>query len=472
MSTQAEIAWNWGYPPSLVVGYSALVHGHGGSAMGGIGVAMSGGGHRAAMFGLGALLYLADAEKNREVTSISSVSGGSITNGYVALKTDYSALDGQGFDAAIRPFAQQIAQRGTVGAVWTTWAYLAMLILWLGGTAALWWLPLRWGIRLLLFLVALLLWAKLAEQRGRICGRAFAKTVYRTAGKPPRLNQVHTRIDHVLCATDLHAGEHVYLSGAFVCAYRFGWGGPAELPLHTAVQCSAALPGAFPIRWLPTAPHRFIKGAQQDSVMALVDGGVYDNMADQWGADVPDRKVRWDPEAQGLHEPGVLVVVNASGGMGWGGVSSLRLPLLGEILGMLRDKDVLYDNTTSLRRKGLVGRFDRAELEGRGLRGALVHIPQSPFEVPRRFENSTQWPARRERAKAALAWLAGEDEQGWRKQVEASRAVKTSLTKLGTERSAHLLRHAYLLAATNLHVILGYPLVPKPPLQRFIDLVS
>ena len=39
-------------------------------------VALSGGGHRAALFGLGVLMYLADAGKNRQVGSIVSVSGG------------------------------------------------------------------------------------------------------------------------------------------------------------------------------------------------------------------------------------------------------------------------------------------------------------------------------------------------------------------------------------------------------------
>jgi hypothetical protein len=215
--------------------------------MAGIGVAMSGGGHRAAIFGLGTLLYLADAEKNREVTSVASVSGGSLTNGFVALKADYAALDGAGFEAAVKPYARQIAQRGTVGAVWTTWVFILLLVLVLAAAAALWWLPLHWALRLLLFLLALLLWAKLAEQRGRICGWAFAKTIYDTGGKPPRLDQIHTGIDHVLCATDLHAGEHVYFSGAFVCAYRFGWGGAPPTCLCTPRSsvprpCPARLP--------------------------------------------------------------------------------------------------------------------------------------------------------------------------------------------------------------------------------------
>jgi hypothetical protein len=39
-----------------------------------IAVALSGGGHRAALFGLGALLYLIDAGKGPEIGCVSSVS--------------------------------------------------------------------------------------------------------------------------------------------------------------------------------------------------------------------------------------------------------------------------------------------------------------------------------------------------------------------------------------------------------------
>jgi hypothetical protein len=417
-------------------------------------------------------MYLADAEKSREVVSIASVSGGSMTNGYVAVRTDYADSNGEAFQKVAAPLARQIAQRGTVMAVWTTWAYLALLAIGLVGVVLVWLLDLQWVFRLLVIVLALLVWAKLAEQRGRICGLAFAKTLYLVQGRPARLRDIHARVDHVLCATDLHAGEHVYFSGRFVCSYQFGWGQPAELPLHTAVQCSAALPGVFPVRWLRTGPHGFTKGNQADTVMALVDGGVYDNMADQWGSDITERKTRWGELAAGLQEPEELVVVNASGGMGWAGVGSLRLPLLGEILSLLRDKDVLYDNSTSLRRKGLVGRFDRAELQGKGLRGALVHIPQSPFEVPRRFERSVDWPERSRRAIEVLHALEGESETEWEALTRASRGVKTSLSRLGPERTATVLRHGYLLAMANCHVILGYPLVAVPPTGRFLGMVT
>jgi hypothetical protein len=450
-------------------------------AMAKIGIAISGGGHRASLFGLGALLYLADAGKSADVTSIASVSGGSLTNAYVARNTNYAATSGPVFWEVMKPFARQIAQKGTVWTWWVTKAYVGLLALVLAGTIAIWWLPWPWALRLVAFLVALILWAALAAQRGRVCGRAFAATLYvkpspagdGTGGSsPPGLAEGHKEINHVLCATDLHAGEHVYFSPAFVCAYRFGWGTPGNLGLHTAVQCSAALPGVFPVRRLRTARHNFTGGTDSDSTMALVDGGVYDNMADQWGQGVSARKTRWPAAAGALHEPEELIVVNSSAGLGWGKLGRLRVPLLGELLALLRDKDVLYDNSTSLRRAGLVGRFDLAELQQSGLRGALVSIPQSPFKIAQYFVGSTDWPNRAIRAQAVLGAFANEDETAWAAAAKVNQGVKTSLSKLGTDTSARLIRHGYLLAMANLHVILAYPLAPVPPLSKFVELVS
>jgi hypothetical protein len=57
--------------------------------MASIAVALAGGGYRAALFGLGVLLYRVDAAKNREIPSISSVSGGSLTNALVGQMRGY-----------------------------------------------------------------------------------------------------------------------------------------------------------------------------------------------------------------------------------------------------------------------------------------------------------------------------------------------------------------------------------------------
>src|ERR671935_3345611 len=79
-----------------------------------IGVALSGGGHRAALFCAGALMYLSDAGKGREITSIASVSGGSLANGVVAQSVEVATAAPTEFDEGIRPLVRCIAQQGTV----------------------------------------------------------------------------------------------------------------------------------------------------------------------------------------------------------------------------------------------------------------------------------------------------------------------------------------------------------------------
>src|SRR6266542_2599750 len=92
-----------------------------------IGVSLSGGGHRASLFGLGALLYLVDAGKNREVTSIASVSGGSLTNAFVAQTMDFRQVTPEQFEEAMKPFATQLARKGTFQGRYLTPRYLLLL---------------------------------------------------------------------------------------------------------------------------------------------------------------------------------------------------------------------------------------------------------------------------------------------------------------------------------------------------------
>ena len=77
-----------------------------------IGVAVSGGGHRATAWGLGALLALTDMDVNGQVVSISSVSGGSIANGMAARAGAFDATDTAAFEAAIRPGVRNMATDG------------------------------------------------------------------------------------------------------------------------------------------------------------------------------------------------------------------------------------------------------------------------------------------------------------------------------------------------------------------------
>ena len=446
--------------------------------MPGISVSLSGGGHRAALFGLGALIYLADAGKNHEVTSIASVSGGSLTNAHLAQSLDYAAASADEVEGWARVPAKRFATQGTLLAARITWIYLVSLFVLTGAVVAgVWFLPIPIWALILVFVTGFAFVGWVAQLRGAVCGRAFAATLFTPPAqrRPTRLREIHGEIDHVICSTELHAGEHVYFSGRFVCAYRFGYGQPGDLPLHVAVQASASFPGGFPARWLRTSRHHF-ENAQDPAAakaryLVLVDGGVYDNMGDQWAQGIGARKRRWGALAAALHEPDELIVVNASGGLGFGSVAGLRIPWIGELLTLLRDKSVLYDDGTSVRREALIARFQLAELRHSGLRGTLVHIPQTPYVVPKAFEHDTTDPARAARARAVLAAL-GDHEDEWKATADANSKVGTILWNIGTEASARLLRHAYVLAMVNLHVILDYPLLPMPDPERFEALIS
>ncbi len=347
-------------------------------------------------------------------------------------------------------------------------------------------MPLAAFVRFLLVFAALMLWVSLVfGLRGRVCAHAFRTILFSPGGSVTRLSQMKGELDQVICATELQSGEQFYFSRSFIYGYRFGRGDPGDLPLHTAVQASACLPGAFPPRWLPTGGHGFAyqsaecpKDADRlpriPAHLVLTDGGVYDNMADQWAQGFSDRVRGWPALKNEHYEPEELIVVNASAGLEMRPMRRAWIPAFGELAALWKDKDVLYDQTTAIRRQGLVGRFDRAELQGRGMRGALVHIPQTPFDVPKAFIDRDDWPNRQERAGKALRALeeTQKTREEWEEVARLDAAVGTVLNRLGTEVSARLLHHAYVLAMINLYVILGYPLLPIPDQDRFKELVS
>ena len=441
-----------------------------------VAVALSGGGHRASAFALGVMLYLARAGKTPEISSVSSVSGGSLTNGALAQDVDLSSAPAEDVERVVARTARGLTGRGTLfGAPEVGIWLVGLLALGFLGLVVPWLLGVAGWLKVLLFLVGLAVVGWYFAQRGWFTGRAFARTLFTRNGSRTALTDIHAGVDHVICATDLHAGEHVYFSGDFVYAYRFGLGTPGDLPLHSAVQASAAFPGAFPVTWIRTARFNFEGGmpeAANASSLALHDGGVYDNMGDQWAHGLENRS---DDHPGVFQQADELIVANGSGGLEFGSVAKLGIPWIGEFLTVLQDKSVLYDNGNSVRRRELVARFDLAERERRGLRGSLVHIPQSPFKVPRAFESSPEWPERAERARAALEHLreqTAETEADWAAIAKANAGVPTTLVGLKVEVTASLLRHAYVLAMVNLHVILGYPLLPIPSADEFEGLVA
>jgi hypothetical protein len=210
--------------------------------------------------------------------------------------------------------------------------------------------------------------------------------------------------------------------------------------------------------------------------MLLTDGGVYDNMADQWAGGLAARirdNAALQVMTQALDE---FIVANASAGPKWTPVRASWLPIRNEITALVRVKDVQHAVSTSTRRHDLVTLWDAAARAGRGVMGALVHIAQSPFEVPDAFVHDSRWPDRSARARDAIAWLA--DTEGnraaWTRIADQSRKLPTVLRKLGPDATARLLRHSYVLAACNLHVLLPDFGLPRllPAENEFRELIG
>jgi hypothetical protein len=272
-----------------------------------IGLCLSGGGHRASIFALGALLYLVDAGRHSDVKAISSVSGGSLTNGFLAAQSrPLHKMSCAEFDQCAANWARQIAGSpawwGTaiighallfiawmvaVGISWDwlpspSWPisyvphwwepqliYLAAVCLWAtligrrsGGTLWAWWGTwLYLGTLLPAFVLLAFVWwsplswawrvpiaiiaAGIIGVRPYIAGRAFRS---KEVCSKRLLSEIHHTPRHIFCATEMHEGRHAFFSRDFIYSRAAGLGQPADLALGAAVQASANFPVAFPYR--------------------------------------------------------------------------------------------------------------------------------------------------------------------------------------------------------------------------------
>jgi hypothetical protein len=477
-----------------------------------IGVAISGGGYRASAWGLGVLWYLADTGRNADVSMVSSVSGGSLTNAHAGwLPAPYTAISPPDYDAAARAYGKRLAGRtgvwapmlaltglaalaayvaivqgwvvvllgavvvgvaaGIFGALrcgdllfnrWLVWLYL-------DGLAALVGLGVRWrhhGWCVAVVVVAAGVYLMLRGPVAGICmGASLKQLLDRTDTTLGGLNATPL---HVILSTELHAGRQMAFAKDFVYNYDAGLGAKRSLPVRTAVQASSNLPGAFPTRWVSTSGMN-LAGGTATKFLALTDGGVYDNMGDEWFTGFAQRMTSWAKTAGtgpmkpvvddvASRAPDFVVVANASGRMGWRKVTLGAVPLLGELVGLFQVKDVLYTVGTTVRRQWDVARFDAGDPDG-----TLVHIATNPYAWPSLLL-SKGTPEQKARAGEAVAWLdsLGVTRDGWQQRMDAAKSVGTQLWPLGDAALRTVVNAAYVQLAVNMHVRLGTPFHAPP----------
>lgn len=447
-----------------------------------IGVTLSGGGHRATVFGLGALLAIADAGLCGRTGSISSVSGGSIANGALMVGPDFGTAPVSEIEEHIARTVHSIAERGILqgGAPATKWylrSFVASIVVTVAalGTAAIAGIvgsPIVVAIAVALFVVFgwLALW--LFSQRSTATERAIDNELLGGAHTSLAAQQARDlSVHHVICTTELQGGTTFYFSNRMVYGWEFGGATrPVSVPLSTAVQASACVPGAFRARVVGlrqlglepgtlTADDHQPHGQVTVDRIVVLDGGVYDNMADSWEYGFSDRARRW-PGLAGVQSAAArqLVVVNASSD--W---NSLRPMARGgvrfELDSLMRSKDVQYDVSTSHRRQAL-GEIFESSTDTDRLDGVFVQIKDSPYRLVEKFTLKPGWTARDRNhwADQARSFLDryGVSAPAWDEIAAASSSVPTTLKPLGADVCASLLEHGYVLAAANLHVIFGH----------------
>lgn len=491
-----------------------------------VGLAMSGGGYRASAWGLGSLLALTDMRSEHAppdttgatVSMIASVSGGSVTNADFGLGIDVSAasaedidaraarlaprlvgsktffmpvliamalihigvgffLDGQiesGFGrwaiasaaAALLGVAVGFLSRDLLFGWWATWLYVG--VIGSGVSAIVWLLCEPWGIadRIGWALLALVALSIVLAPRPYIVQRAMHRYLRGSGVDSPTLDDLGQGAVHVICTAEVSGANLLYLGPGFAHNEDYGSSASAgETAVAAAVQASSNLPGAFPIRWL--SRKRLGLGS---GLLPVTDGGVYDNMGSQWFTGLrnrirrlPDRGTDGAAIAARLHEPYAVVIANASG-LGRTKFSRvIGLPLIGWLLGLLRIKTILYEQTTASRRTSLINdRFDKDNPPG-----ALVHISSTPDSYAQFAHDKSPNP-RTTRATSAFAALGA---LPWAEQKDANAGVATAFWPLPADLMAQVMQHAYLQTMLGMHIKFGTPL-RVPSVDEFAGLIA
>ena len=437
-----------------------------------VGVAISGGGVRAALFSLGACLYLDHAGIRRDIRLVTSVSGGSITNAVLAATGDFATTDRATLERTASRFARALVKEGSFFFPGWRRFLLASVALFIYPTVmprvggGPYWPAFWFYTKTYVVLMMLLFLAKIVLLRRRTQAEVFARVLARATGDRVAFRdrwklQVELRlrdlpkssVTHVLCATELHSGRPMYLARGWVFSPAYGWGEP-DVRVRDAIYASAAFPAAFPPLRVRTSTLALAGGdiaSDRPRTLLLADGGVFNNLGTDFFKDVATAaRSPFGRDGRFAIPPPVdlQVVVNAS--------SPPRVALLPlwwprrNLVAFLRIITILYENTVR-------PRIDRlAETSGDGST-FLVDIASSPLAAARAIAETTTDRAVARRARALERALRETHGRYWDEFVALTSTTKTQLSRVGEATAIRLLRHGYLNALVTCHTQLDTP---------------
>lgn len=395
--------------------------GHGGPGLDSsypLGLALSGGGHRASLFGLGVLMAMRDA--GRRPIQISSVSGGSITNAFLAYRYFAKVPNDQSADETLWEHETQrlfetIINKGVVTKAWIRFllAFLILppvlfVVMALLGVLPPWQITILSGFAwtTVLFLRGLLI--EWLISRRYFAGFLFKKVDLAAIG--------HSKTEHVICCTDLVTGRPLYAStrdgGQIFRTFvdRPVGIGPRTvkheeeshgiqgmgvlysaptLSVATVVRASAGFPGIPPRRVQLNSFERASndrgKYTNMSSLAFLSDGGIWNNLATQPFED----GFLW-----GDYGPWVVVVADASASLDYEKPVVYHIPMLAEFRALVRQAVIQNINTVGPRRSGHHDWIRRELSSHRSARFSserlypVVSCMELPEEVKARLESA------------------------------------------------------------------------------------
>ncbi len=370
-----------------------------------LGVCLSGGGFRAALFGLGVLRYLAEAGRLAQLIAVPAVSGGSVTAAVLADR--WPDLQRDGFTAAsfekhvTAPFLAAVTGRNMRNRGLTRWALTRAA-------------PRRRGLGASI---------GVSMARGMLGARTMAEL-------PPTLQVI-------LTSTDLVSGRAFRISQEFTGSWQFGYAStPTGLSIATAVAASTAVPFLFPPVALRTEGLGLKDSTPRE--LALVDGGVYDNLGLEWFQG-------WDrgrPAA--AREADFIFVVDASGSLGvcerhYGWFSALR-----------RSQEAQYAQTRASRVRWFIEQL----IDGK-MRGLYIPIDRDP----RTFQPPPGVAALSDTADGALPL-------GF---ASLLRALRTDLDRFLPDEAVLLMYHGYWATHVRLRHLQPDLAITSPIWREFSD---
>jgi hypothetical protein len=366
---------------------------------------------------------------------LAAVSGGAIGAAFAASRVDLATVDVNSYDTKVlRPALRTIAGRSMMFGTWHVPALILAVVMCLAGAVVLgasgFGLPAY--VRAIAVFALLLLAIILSGWRGAAIEGGMRGALF--PGNP-LLSSVDQETKLVLQTTDLGSGEATYLTPEGIRSWRWRDAPVGDIRLVRAARAAASFPVVFPAVHLPFTGTA--TGAPRK--LALVDGGVYDNMGTEWLLN----EDRTPPDVY-------KVVVNASGNLEpkRGGFGTFGI---GEVRVLMREKDIQYDGSTAPRRRWLNALFQHD-----WQRGTLVRIDGDLREWVEKFTGGAD--ERAARAREALAGMdAVPDPEVWQRWASENRSVPTSLGKLKRSVALDLARAGYMAAATQTHILEGWP---------------